>query len=567
MTRTMRAALGDTVLDLALRRHRAQLWGELTEQCADPAATQAATLAEILSRNATTTFGRAHGFASIAGPSEFARAVPVHDYEALRPSIERQETTRETMLTAEHPVMYALTSGTTGQPKLVPVTPTGLARQTKAQRLLATMSHAGSAVFSGRILGIGGPAVEGRRPSGAPYGSASGMIFESMPRFVRSRYLLPSSVLSVSDHDARAYAIAVLALSSADLTGIGTANPSTMLRLREVIVERWVDLLDDIASSTINGAALDPEPRRAVEAALVGARDRAAQLRSIVDDPSSLRLGRLWPGLALVTTWTRGSCGLALSRLRDELDPGTPIVDLGYSASEIRGTVPVDLESGRCVPTIGDNYFEFVERDAWEEGSADFLTLSDVEPGREYYVFITTLDGLYRYDMNDIVEVTGMFGATPCLGFVQKGRGVTSITGEKLHESQVLRAVVDAGAGRVLGSGFFLMLADTPGARYHLYLEGPLDPDELMRVGRAVDETLSRLNIEYRAKRASGRLAPVTTSELRPGTGEAYRRHCLDRGQREAQLKILHLQRAEDCGFDLAAASTGRAVTTPSVDR
>ena len=43
--------------------------------------------------------------------------------------------------------------------------------------------------------------------------------------------------------------------------------------------------------------------------------------------------------------------------------------------------------------------------------------------------------------MNDIVRVTGRLHATPLLAFVQKGKGVTSLTGEKLYESQVLEAV------------------------------------------------------------------------------------------------------------------------------
>ncbi len=67
-----------------------------------------------------------------------------------------------------------------------------------------------------------------------------------------------------------------------------------------------------------------------------------------------------------------------------------------------------------------------------------FLTVDEVEVGKSYAVFVTTVDGLYRYDMNDIVAATDRVAATPTLVFVQKGRGVTSITGEKLAEAQVL---------------------------------------------------------------------------------------------------------------------------------
>ena len=72
--------------------------------------------------------------------------------------------------------------------------------------------------------------------------------------------------------------------------------------------------------------------------------------------------------------------------------------------------------------------FEFVEREKHESGGGDFLDLHELEDGREYYVFVTTGEGLYRYDMNDIVRVNGRFFATPALEFVQKGKGVTNIT-------------------------------------------------------------------------------------------------------------------------------------------
>ena len=551
---TLSEAFSGAALDLGMRWRRRRLWGELTEQSAAPAETQAKVLGEILIRNADTTFGRQHGFRSIRSHAEFTRAVPVNDYEALRPHIERQETTGERVLTAEAPVLYAMTSGTTGEAKYIPVTPTGLSRQAKAQGLLATMLHAATGSLSGRILGIGGPGVEGHRPSGMPYGSASGMIMEGMPGVIRRRYIVPPVTLGIADYDARYYVIAALALAERNLTAMATANPSTLLRLRQVILDRWSDLLDDLASGTPGGAGpLDPNCQDKVSAVLGANSGRAAQLRAL-GNPTELTFGDLWPRLAAVTTWTRGSCGLAVTRLGEVLPETAAVVELGYLASEVRGTVAVDTTSGNCVPTLGDNYFEFVDRDTWESGDHRFLSLADLEHGRQYYVFVTTFDGLYRYDMNDIVEVTGTLAATPCLAFIQKGRGVTNVTGEKLHESQVLESVVTAGDGRVPCGGFFLMLADTPNASYRLYLEGPLGRGELARLARSVDDTLVRLNIEYRSKRASGRLHPVVAQELRAGTGEAYRSHCVGNGQRDAQFKLMPLQRAEDCTFDLAAA-------------
>jgi hypothetical protein len=62
-----------------------------------------------------------------------------------------------------------------------------------------------------------------------------------------------------------------------------------------------------------------------------------------------------------------------------------------------------------------------------------------------------------------------------------------------------------------------------------------------------------RLNLEYESKRKSGRLKPLALNLLSPGAAAAYHRHLVARGQREAQLKVLTLQRRQDCDFDFAA--------------
>ena len=112
------------------------------------------------------------------------------------------------------------------------------------------------------------------------------------------------------------------------------------------------------------------------------------------------------------------------------------------------------------------------------EGSTQFVRPS--EAGRDYYVIITTDAGLYRYAMNDIVRVTGHFEQTPTLRFVQKGKGVTSITGEKLYEGQVIEAVNGALEALDLSASFFVALAECEESRYRLLVELPAgDSDAL----------------------------------------------------------------------------------------
>ena len=85
------------------------------------------------------------------------------------------------------------------------------------------------------------------------------------------------------------------------------------------------------------------------------------------------------------------------------------------------------------------------------------------------------MTGLYRYFMNDLVEVTGFFQKTPLLRFVQKGKGVTNLTGEKLYEAQVIDAVQGELPRCGVTPTFFVMVADDQAMAYRLMVEVQTD--------------------------------------------------------------------------------------------
>ena len=97
------------------------------------------------------------------------------------------------------------------------------------------------------------------------------------------------------------------------------------------------------------------------------------------------------------------------------------------------------------------------------------------------------------------------------------------------------------------------MLADADQGGYRLVVECSAATAPWQRATvRSVERELSTLNLEYSAKRASGRLRPLELLPVRAGTGEAYKRHCLQRGQREGQFKIIALQYQSECVFPFA---------------
>jgi sterol desaturase/sphingolipid hydroxylase (fatty acid hydroxylase superfamily) len=533
---------------MATYRHR--YWRPLARRAAHPAAAQATVLRTLLARNRDSRFGREHRFAAIVGIDAFRTQVPVQQYEDLRPYIEAQMA-GEAALTVDAPVLYTLTSGTTGQPKYVPVVPEALRQHRRSQRLYTWLQYqACPQAFHGPALGLVGSAVEDRNAQGTPVGSISGTLYASMPSFMRARYVAPAEVFAIADYDLKYRTLAQLALRHPDLSYLAGANPSSFLRLQAVLNEHRDELVTGIEQGSFAGQPdFSPELQHALMPHTLPLPDRAADLRAL-DGP--LTLAKVWPGLRLLATWTGGSCGIALARLERDLPPGCTVFDIGYVSTEFRGTVSLSPGQPGGLPLFDQHLYEFVEQRAWDAGRPVFLGLHELVEGPLYYVIVTTCSGLYRYFMNDLVAVDGWLAATPLLRFIQKGRGVTSITGEKIYEGQFLDAM------RELDSQhrglFYLLLADEDASRYVLLLE-PGSACDAEAFADALDQALASRNMEYRDKRASGRLSRPLVRLLRAGAGDACKQHGLARGQREGQFKYLALQYQRECTFGFDAWS------------
>lgn len=527
----------------------------------NPMRVQHALLERILHANRDTSFGRSHGFANIGGYEDFARRVPVRDFEALRPFIDAEIVRGEHALTHESPTQYVRTSGSTGEPKDIPLTPKHLQSLRRIHgTTVAFQYRLCPEAFAGSILAIVSPAREGALASGKPFGSASGIVAGDTPALVRTKFVVPAEVFAIRDSRVKYLLILRLALAREDITYIGTANSTTLLALMTLYHEHRADLIEDLRRGTFFLAHRIPAALRpALCARLDACPDRAAALEQLHTLHPRTRIADLWPSLAAVVTWTCGSAGSAVDALRRELAARTRVFELGYIASEFRATITLGRRAGSGLPTLDTYFFEFVERDRWDRGDPEFLTLDRIRKGVDYYLVVTTPSGLYRYFINDIVRVSGRLHRTPLLRFVQKGKGVTSITGEKLYENQVLTAVRAAlsDIGRALR--FAVMLADETARHYRLYVESDEGPrPTAAALAEAVDRKLTRLNIEYGAKRESLRLGPIDGHWLRERAGEAFKDFCVSRGQREGQCKPPALAYRSGLAFDFDRFSASR---------
>ncbi len=509
----------------------------------DPARAQAAVLDDIVRSGEDTQFGRDHGFESITDAATYRSQVDVQTYGSLKPHVESQRDTGARALTAAPPEYYARTSGTTGAYKDIPLTGDGV-RQVRFGRQVLTYSVLRDTDFlAGDILGFAGRPSEGMTSRGVPFGPVSGVTYESVSYLLDAKLIIPSEAFEIHDYDERYWIYGLCGLASTNVTGIAAANPSTLVRVIEVIDEHGDELLDVLITGKID-RPLSDTGRAVVAAVRSRYLDNVDRWKAWRRNPDPLTPSTYWAAASGVTTWMGGSCGIPIAYLREALPSTVRFVEYGYAASEFIGTVNVDASTNRCVPLVTEHFYEFVHRDDYENSddtaqrTLRFVDLGQLVEGEEYYIFVTTRSGLYRYDINDIVVAGPSVGATPTLSFVQKGRGVTNITGEKLTESHLLRVVPPLLDTAGIGSSFFILLADEHAARYDLLIEAPewsgIDTPAL---AASIDAEFCAANSEYDAKRGSGRLAELRVVPRPAGTGERLKLEAVERGIRESQYK------------------------------
>lgn len=528
------------------------MWKPFINKTHHPQKIQNELLKEILKGNENTYYGKLHNFSGIKDYNEFCSQIPVQSFEDLREFIEKQENTREPLLNKYAPVMYTLTSGTTGKPKYIPLHSNTIKQFKKNHKIFSYAQYSSMPdIYSGSILAIASPAVEGYLETGTPYGSMSGLVYSDIPRIIKHKYVIPPEVFDIENYDLKYLLISALGLSDENITLLASANPSTLLKISEIINSRFDELIYMIENGDLKDKSTSKyECKEILKKYLKKNKGRVSRLNDISKDGKKILFKDIWPNLQAVVTWTSGSCSVLLPLIEDHLPENTHILEMGYFSSEFRGNLIVDSIKNRGVPTFTENFFEFVEKDNWENNNQNFLRLDQIVEGKQYYIIVTTQDGLYRYFINDIIEVTGKYNNTSTIKFVQKGKGVTNITGEKLYESQLLEAIKLVAKDWEIKTEFFVMVADQENLQYTLYIER--EPIKDFDFSSFVERILDDLNIEYKVKRESGRLKPLKTVFIKPGTGDLYKKFCVDSGQRENQFKFVYLQYEKDCSFDFS---------------
>jgi hypothetical protein len=527
-------------------------WEELTNR---PQDTQDRLLLHIITRNRSTRFGGDHRFDAIHTLRDYRKQVDIGDYERLRPYMERAKNGEANTLTEEPIVMFTMTSGSTGEPKLIPVTETSRRNHRQLTRFWyyrALVDHPD--LFSGKLLGVVSPAIEGRTAGGIPFGSASGLVYQSSPSWIQNANAAPREIAEVKNFEAKYYLTMRLALEH-DITFLGTPNPSTILKLVESVNQNKYEIIKDICDGTLTARCnLQPEMRTALAGRLRKNPARAKRLESLIKNDGTLRPKEYWPRLQLMGCWKGGTVGVRLKEFARWFAKATPLRDLGYMASEAQMTLPISDEGSAGILAINENFYEFIPESEIGSPAPTTLTCAEIEKGASYYLVLTTPAGLYRYDINDIVRVAGFYNQTPLIEFVCKGRDVTNITGEKLHVNHVIQAMAQAQNAARMAVQHFRACADVEKSRYSFFVEldGVMPTQErLVQLLHELDASLRVLNVEYAQKRESRRLDAPVLCVMKSGWYKRKANAVLQPGTRDVQFKAQLLSSIPEEGSEI----------------
>lgn len=514
------------------------------------------TLRGILNYAKDTVYGREHHFAEILAAKDdkelyalYQKYVPAQEYEALRPYVERHKNGEANVLFPGKPIMYATTSGTTKEPKWVPITDVYLnsvyGKMTKVW--LFNFIKNRPKVFTGKIVSIVGKVIEGYAPDGTVFGSVSGVTQRDCPKFVKKLYASPADVFSITDYNARYYAIMRMGIER-NITLIVTANPSTIVEMQNNVNEFYDQYVDDIEHGTLNkDLNISPEIRAAIQPYLKPNPERAAELRALKQKYGTVLPKHYWPNLQILNTWKCGNTKVYVDKFQHSFPEQMLHQEFGYFSSECRfGLVLDDTNNTVLFPHF--HYYEFIEEHDLENEHPHFLQLHELEQGKRYCPFVTTYAGLYRYNMNDLVEVGPNFENTPTVHMIQKVNGIVTMTGEKLHERQFIEAVHAAEKELQMPVKFFVGFADLSISAYHFYYEFEdlaTTQQQAEQFTQKVDQVLQQSNIEYKAKRESFRVKDPVTHRLQRESFEHFKAQCIAEGARDGQFKMNLLMQDE----------------------
>lgn len=448
-------------------------------------------LQELLKKGSNTEFGKKHQFVKIRTYREYRAAVPIRDYEAFRPYIDRIVEGYPNVLWPGVPLYFAKTSGTTSGAKYIPISKASISNHINGARnaLLNYIHVTGKTGFTdGKMIFLSGsPELEthGEIPSGR----LSGIVNHHVPAILRSNQLPTPRTNGISIWQRKLDAI-ISETTHEDMRLISGIPPWVQMYFDQIVERTGKTIIESFPNFSLmvhGGVNFAPYKKKLTE-----------------------------------------SIGAEIDML--ELYPASE----GFFAYEdFRGEgLRLNINSGI--------FYEFVPVNQIHSDSPERLSLGEVQLGEDYALIVTSNAGLWSYNIGDLVRFTSV----DPYRIIVSGRVEHFINafGEHVIDKEVSEAIALAGqhTGEAINEFTVApnMGSDSQKPFHEWFIEFDEQPKDLNILEGFIEREVRRQNAYYDDLIKGEILAPLRIVALRQGS---FHQLMEQKGKLGGQNKIPHL--------------------------
>ncbi|WP_194768183.1 GH3 auxin-responsive promoter family protein [Tamlana sp. I1] len=417
----------------------------------NPVETQQRVFENLISDAAETAFGKDHDFVSINNHEDFVKRVPIRDYEALKPYVERVVAGEANVLWKGKPLYFAKTSGTTSGAKYIPLTAESMPNHIQAARnaILMYIHETGKTKFvDGKMIFLQGSPVL-KDQNGVQLGRLSGIVAHYIPKYLQKNRLPSWETNCIDDWETKVDAIVeeTLPENMTVISGIPSWVQMYFEKLQKRTGKKVGDIFKNFNLFIFGG--VNYEPYRAKFENLIG-----RKVDSI------------------------------------ELYPASE----GFFAYQDKQN-----EKGMLLLLNSGMFYEFIKAEEFFNENPKRLTIKDVEVDVNYVMIISSNAGLWAYNLGDTIQFT----STKPYRVIVSGRikHFISAFGEHVIGKEVEQAMQEATLNSNIRVSEFTVapqINPTEGLPYHeWFIEFENEPEDLSALAKKLDASLQKQNTYY----------------------------------------------------------------------
>jgi len=430
---------------------------------------QDAILKELLKVGKTTEFGKEHGLDKVTSYEEFKKAVPVRDYEIVKPYIEKIKEGKHNILWRGKPIYLAKTSGTTSGVKYIPISKDSISNHLNTARnaLLCYMAETGNSSFAnGKMIFLSGsPELE--RVGGIPTGRLSGIVNHHIPSYLRSNQLPSYETNCIDD---------------------------------------WETKLDKIVEETINQNMT----------LISGIPPWVQMYFDRLTERSGKNINEIFPNFSVLV---HGGVNFEpyKARIFESIGKKMDTIETFPASEGFFAFQDSQKEEGLLLNTNSGIFYEFIPASQIFDENPTRISLHDVQPGENYALVINNNAGLWGYNIGDTVK----FLSVNPYRLVVTGRTKHFISafGEHVIGEEVEQSLLKAAQEDDVHITEFTvapMIQQGEGKSYHeWFIEFENEPSNVESFAMKVDHNLREKNIYYDDLIAGNILQPLQIRVIR----------------------------------------------------